>query len=977
MERAGRGQRRYASAGRLVAGGALLAVVAALVGSAAGSGSGSAVAGGGAAGPESEKAANARAAANYAQLPMSFEHNVGQTDADVDYMARGAGYRLFLTPSEAVLALQPVTAARSGPAGDAATGEDAASAAAPSVLQMRLLGADPSASPRHGAPLPGRANYMIGDRSQWRTNVPTFGEVGYTGVYPGVDVKYYGTASALEYDFVVAPGADPGVIRMAMAGADSTTIDAAGDLVIRTPAGEVRQRKPVLYQEIGGQRLPVAGNFVLRGEGEVGFEVGAYDAAAPLVIDPVLAYSTYLGGTSNDFGFGIAVDGSGNAYLGGQTSSAIFPRGSGDDPAPKGATPGAFDTTYNGGSSDAYILKLNPAGTALVYSTYIGGSRTDAGWDLAIDAAGNAYLGGATDSADDPGTTAVESGFPTTDGTGGTVAAYDSTCGTDGRCNALLPPNFSANACDPFEPACNPADPNSPGYLPAICPPATFPNGCATLPGFADSFLAKLSADGAKLLYSTYLGGSAGELSADEVPYSGQLGIAVRGSMAYLTSATFSADFPTTSRAFQPACASCADGNSDSYFSVIETLAGGAAGLRYSSFLGGSGIDEGKAVAVDNAGIGYVTGTIVGVDRTPGSTTFPTKNSLTGTYLGSGAYDGTTYKGGYSDAYVAKIDPTIRGTGATLNWSSILGGGGTEEGWGIAVQGKNLGTKVHVTGYTTSGASPNVQIEDPAHPGACAAAPDPVTGVRPWCDYASDPAPYFPITKNAYQTTYAGRATTDSGSTLYLDGDAFVLKIGNDGAQLGYSTYLGGVSAEYGQSIALDSLGQAYVAGWTTCRNQDPPSTTVGPPDQYFPDGTPTGRNPGEPAVTEVPDCPAGFPTVNAPPGLDVLSSTSIDAGQELHNSPTGVFVSKLTADGRELVYSLLLDGRGFDRGFSIAVRDPGPGLQPEAYVTGRTGPITNPVPCTPSCPFPVTPGSYDTTYNGAGRDAFISKIVG
>jgi hypothetical protein len=971
MERAGRGQRRSARIGGLVAGGTLLAVVAALVVGATGSGSGSVAADGGTAAADREKAASARAAESYAQLPLSFEANVGQTDAEVGYMARAQGYRLFVTPSEAVLALQP--AADPGKDG---TGGSATSSASPSVLRMRLLGSDPSASPSQRNRLPGTANYMVGDRSQWRTNVPTFGQVGYDGVYPGIDVKYHGTGGALEYDFVVSPGADPGAIRMAMAGADSTRIDEAGDLVLVTPAGDVRQHKPVLYQEIGGQRLPVAGNFVLRGEGEVGFEVGAYDPAAPLVIDPVLAYSTYLGGTSNDFGFGIAVDAAGNAFLGGQTNSIAFPRGQGTDPAPKGATPGAFQTTYGGGGSDAYILKMNPTGTALVYSTYIGGSRTDAGWDLAIDEAGNAYLSGATDSADDPGTAAVESRFPTTDGANGTVAAYDPTCGTDGLCNATLPANFLANACDPLEPACNPADPTSPGFLTAICPPATNPTGCPTPAGPADGFLVKLSPAGDQLLYSTYFGGSSGEMSPEETPYASPGGIAVKGSVAYVTSATFSDDFPVTSRAFQPQCASCADGNSDSYLAVFDTLRPGTGGLRYSTFMGGNGIDEARAVAVDAAGIAYVTGTVTGVDRTPGSTTFPVKNPITGTYLGSGAYDATAYHGGYSDAFVTAVDVNLR-SGDTLGWSSFLGGGGTDEGWGVAVTGKAAGAKVYLTGYTTSGPNPNPQIEDPAHPGACAAAPDPVTGIRPWCDWASDPQPYFPITKDAYDPTFNGRATTDSGSTLYLDGDAYVVKIGNNGTQLGFSTYLGGVSAEYGQDIALDSLAQPYVVGWTTCRNQDPPGA-VGPPPQFLADGTPTGQNPGEPAQTGVADCPAGFPTVNAPRSLNFLNSTSIDAGQELHNSPTDVFVAKMTADGRELAYAVLLNGRGFDRGFEIAVRDPGAGQPPEAYATGRTGsPAAPATGCVPKCPFPVTPGSYDTTYNGAGRDAFISKLVG
>jgi hypothetical protein len=232
--------------------------------------------------------------------------------------------------------------------------------------------------------------------------------------------------------------------------------------------------------------------------------------------------------------------------------------------------------------------------------------------------------------------------------------------------------------------------------------------------------------------------------------------------------------------------------------------------------------------------------------------------------------------------------------------------------------------------------------------------------------------PYFPVTAGAYQTTFAGRVTTDSSSTLFLEGDAFVIKVNPDGRSLSYSTFLGGPNGDYGQGIVVDSRGQAYVTGWTTCRSQDPPGTggALDPPPQFDPDGTPSGRNPGEPAATGVGDCPVGFPTVNAPPSLATMNSTNID--NHFNDSPTDAFVTRLLADGSGVSYSVLLNGRGFDRGFSIAVREVGANgnflRQPEAYVTGRTGNATD---------FTVTPGSYDTTYNGAGRDAFISKLVG
>jgi hypothetical protein len=902
-----------------------------------------------------------RAQAAYGELAIGFEKNVGQTDPEVGYLARGQGYSLFLTPSESIISMQRHAKPAAGP------GDDAAKPAAdpPAVLGMQLLGADRAAVPAATHSLPGVANYFVGnDPSQWHTNVPTFGQVAYNDVYPGIDVDYHGTQGQLEYDFVLKPGADPSAIRLGMTGADGVTISPEGDLVLATAGGEVRQHRPVLFQDIGGVRQAVAGSFVLNGNKEVGFQVGPYDTNRPLVIDPVLAYGTYLGGTANDFGFGIAVDANGNTFLGGQTASAVFPRGGSGDPAPTGASPSAVQPTYQGGADDAYVLKLNPAGDTLIYSTYLGGSRSDAGWDLSVDNSGNAYLVGSTDSADDPGTTAVEGGFPTTGN------AFDRTCGTDGKCNDVLPPNFKVGACDPFVPTCT--GPGDPAFLQPICPPATFPTGCSTPAGPADNFLAKLNRTGTNLLYSTFLGGSAAELNADEVPYAGQAGIALKGSAAYLTSGTYSSDFPVTPTAFQSSCASCSDGADDAYMTVIETGKSGAASLSYSTFVGGSGFDEGKAVAVDKAGNGFITGTITVDDPTPGATSFPVKAPLAGNYLGSGSYDGSQYHGGYSDAFVTKINPKAASASDTLVYSSFLGGGGKDEGWGIALApGSRATTPAVVTGWTTSGANPHGQVADPGHPTACAGGP------APFCDWASDAAPYFPVTAGAYDTTFGGRATTDSGSTLFLEGDAFVTKLKGDGHTLQYSTFIGGQDGDNGQGIAVDSAGKAYVTGWTTCRSQDPAGTggSLDPPPQFDPDGTPTGRNPGEPASTGVPDCPinpgdaGGFPQVNPLAGREKMNSTNVD--NHINDSPTAAFLTKLAVDGSSADYSILLDGRGFDRGFSVAVRDKdasGAAITPEAFVTGRTGNATD---------FTVTPGSYDTTYNGAGRDAFIDKVVG
>lgn len=866
---------------------------------------------------EAEKAAITQ---SFLGLPLSFEANKGQTDRVVDFISRGAGQTLFLTKSEAVFSLskREAPARRGQPAPEPVT----------SVVRMRILGANPEAKPAAHERLPGKVNYLLGRNPKlWRTNIPTFAQVGYAGVYPGIDLAYHGTQGRLEYDFVVAPGADPSRIALGIVGAESLSIDERGDLVIGTPAGDVRQARPTIYQENGG-RQPVEGRFVLRNDREVGFEVGAYDHTRPLVIDPVLQYSTFLGGTANDFGWGIDVDNDGNVYLAGLTGSTTFP-----------TTGGAYDTIHNG-SSDGYALKMNSAGNALVWATYIGGTAADAVWDLARDTSGNVYLAGTTQSTN----------FPTN----GSVAAYDTTCGSDALCNA--PP------------------------APALVP--------------ADNFVAKLGPNGDTLLYSTYLGGSEEEQVPDQVPYDAFMGLAVYQGKAYLTSMTFSSDYPTTANAFQKTCGSCSNALSDAFISVIDTTVAGQAGLVFSSFHGGRATDEGKNVAVDSTGKAYVTGHTIGnAENAQGDPTlnnFRVKNAFQ-----------ATYRGGYSDAYVAKYDPFASKPSKSLVWSTFLGGGGLEEGWDITLAPG--GTEPYIVGYTTSGPNPNPHDnnasvagpgDDPGHPDACLQAPDP-NGLRPYCDFAPDPAPYFPTNTGP---AYAGRASTASGSALFLDGDAFVTKMNSAGTGIVWSRFLGGPNADYGQGIDLDSDGKVYVTGWTTCRNQDVISTVgYDPPAQFYTgvpditDGTPTGLNPGEPAQTNVADCPNGFPQVSpvnqsSPPGPDGVSpinETVMDTtlfGPDLHNSPTGVFAARLSANGVSVEYAVLLDGNGFDRGFAIAVRDRDSAnspITPEAYVTGRVGSCGAPRPCINGLPYPTTSGAFDTTYNGAGRDTFISKLVG
>jgi hypothetical protein len=334
----------------------------------------------------------------YSALPLTFELNQGQTNDRVKFLTRSEGYVLFLTATEAVMALDNPAAHKKGKenrelrdrTGDSESGES--STRQPRrVVRMKLEGANPDPRIEGIEQLATTSNYFAGpDPAEWHTNIPSFTRVRYTQVYPGIDMVYYGNQRQLEYDFVVAPGAKPDIIQMAFGGINDFEIDRMGDLLLRTEQGNIRQSKPVAYQEANGIKEEVAVSYVPNGVKRVGFHVGAYDPARPLIIDPVLTYATYLGGSGFDQGYAIAIDSLGNAYVTGQTAAIDFP-----------TTPGAFQTNYGGG--DAFVVKLNPSGSALIYSTYLNGAS---GNGIAVDSAGNAYVTG------EAGTTK----FPTTGG---------------------------------------------------------------------------------------------------------------------------------------------------------------------------------------------------------------------------------------------------------------------------------------------------------------------------------------------------------------------------------------------------------------------------------------------------------------------------------------------------------------------------------------------------------------------------------
>jgi hypothetical protein len=582
----------------------------------------------------------------YCQLPLSFETNVGQIDPQVDFVSHGSGYTLFLTPREAVLALS--TASASSTTGDRRNDRESAAEA---VLRMKFIGSETKLRAAGQEELPGKVNYFIGkDSRRWRTGISTYAKVVYENLYPGVDLVYYGNQQQLEYDFIVRPGTDPDIIALSFEGAGQLTVDAQGELVLPVGGGEIRQRKPLIYQEVNGVRHEVAGSYQLKDRDTVGFELADYDASRPLVIDPVLVYSTFLSSRSENAGLDITVDALGNAYVTGYTLHLSFP-----------TTVGSFDTTHNG-SRDAFVTKLNPSGSALVYSTFLGGFGQDIGRGIAVDITGSAFVTGLTSSTNFPATV----GSIDTTHNGGMFDAFVTKLNPDG--SALLYSTFLGGV--EFDGGNDIAvDTSGNAYVAGHTQSDSFPTTAGAFDTThspnenLDVFVTKLNSAGSALLYSTFLGGSNGALSP---------GIAVDTSgSAYVTGTTSSADFPTTIGAFD----TTPDATSDVFVTKLNQ-AGTA--LIYSTVLGDSGLESSDNIAIDTSGSVYVAGTT-------SSPNFPTT---------VGAFD-TTYNGGMFDAFVTKLNPA----GSALVYSTFLGGVDLDAGDGIAV---DTSGSAYITGFTLS-----------------------------------------------------------------------------------------------------------------------------------------------------------------------------------------------------------------------------------------------------------------------------------
>ncbi len=636
---------------------------------------------------------------NYGKLPLAFETNQGQTDPRVKFLSRGPGYALFLTPTDAVMQF---------------------SGASP--VRMELKNANPAPEIEGIDELQTKANYFVGaDPSSWTTNIAEYKKVRYKDVYPGIDLIYYGKQRQLEYDLVIAPGADPRSIALDFEGQQAPLeVNEAGDLVLHTEGGDLFEHAPRIYQQIAGAKREIQGSYLLKGANEVGFEVRGYDTKTALVIDPGITYSFTFGGTGNDIIKAMAVDSSGNAYVTGNTYSSDFPVVSGFQSKFKGGDPQKDKFL----ATDSFVAKVNAAGTALVYSTYLGGSDWDQLLALAIDSSGNAYVAGYTYSKDFPmqnpiqaaNKSSISNGFVTKLNPSGSALVYSTYIGGSGS---------AADTATGIA-----VDSSGNAYVAGGTTATDFPTKNplqASLKGSLtqDAFIAKINPGGTAFVYSTYLGGSVNDAAS---------GVAVDSAgNAYVAGATTSTDFPTA-KPFQ-----ASRGSGQSSFFVTKVSADGAS-LVYSSYLGGKQTPFDNAIigpVVDPSGNAYVAGYTNAPD-------FPAVNAYQSKLKGS--YNG----------FVSKINAA----GSALAYSTYLGGSGSDFISGLAV---DVNGRLFVAGQTNSSDFPQVLALQTAYGGGST---DMFSSILSANGSSLDFSSYF------------GGSGDEAGGPIALDGTGYVYLAG-------------------------------------------------------------------------------------------------------------------------------------------------------------------------------------------------------
>jgi hypothetical protein len=663
----------------------------------------------------------------FGNVPLMFEP-LGATEAGtLGYLGRGPGYRVRVGPTQLDVEVQ--VAEGRGDKFEPSRGGARSRHVAPKAnwlsFGMELVGSDAKAGVIAEQDLPTRVNYFVGnDPRAWRTGVATHARVRYQAVYPGIDLVYYGNQRQLEHDFVVAPGADPARILWRFEGTDDLELRPDGGLTVSVGSASLEFRPPHVYQWHGGERQVVPAAYKLEpGSAEVGFAVAPYDPTRTLVIDPVLVYSTFLGGLGYEQASGVAVNSEGQAYVVGETSSTNFPVAN----ALWGTNAGGYDGIRNPYGNEAFVAKLGAQGTNLIFATYFGGDGVDAAIAVALDPEGNPVITGLTGSTN----------FPVTPNALQSRIAGESNLGL-------------------------------------------FLN---------DVFVVSISAEGDVLLYSSYIGGSDDDLG---------LAIACDATGAvYVAGDTESNDFPVRNNTTE---------YSDRTDAFVLKFRPGDPELTYSMLLGGAGFDFAQSIAVDALGHAHVVGST-------GSSGFPSTNAFQ-----------AAFRGGNYDAFLTKVSPQ----GDGLLFSTFLGGGNQDEGFGVAL---DASANVFVTGYTGSGNFPvtNALYATKAPNRDAFVAKFDSTGQIHYATFlggrsddegwaiAVDPAGSalvagmtqssdFPLT-NALQTVYQGNR------------DVFITKFSPNGQALVFSTFLGGPRADEARALALDPAGSAYVVGYTSSTN--------------------------------------------------------------------------------------------------------------------------------------------------------------
>ncbi len=601
-----------------------------------------------------------QAMSNISSMPLAFTQNNGQWPDSILFRANAGGATMWFTKAGSAYQFT-----RSIPKDDAGLDDpmypmnhlrDQKSDSIESIaINAFFIGANPNPQMVGSEMMEYKCNYFIGnDPNNWHTDVPNYNAIIYEEIYSGIDLKYYGNGKQMEYDFIVSPGADPAQIAIHYEGAESLSVNVNGELVVETAWGEVVEQRPIVYQLQNGVRESIDGEYVLTDRNSFGFSLGGnYDPALPLVIDPVLTYSTYLGGSGYDMAFDVAADAQGNAHIVGLTLSSDFPY--------QNPLQGSY-----GGSGDVFITKLNYEGNALIYSTFLGGNSADTGISIAVDAGANVYVAGRTASSDFPTENPLQSmlsgsedSFVAKLNSMGNTLVYCTYLGGSGNDKANgIAVDEGLNACIT-------------GYTNSINFPTANPIQETYGGGDNDVFIVKLDEIGTSLIYSTYLGGNNNDRGR-------AIAVDDEGN-AYITGNTYSSNFPTQS-AFQ----AIFGGSWDAILAKIDNLGNS---LIYSTYIGGSNGDMGLDIAVDDENQASITGYTKAYN-------FPTENPFQ-----------ATYGGGEYDAFITKFSAT----GNTMIYSTFLGGSSDDIGNRIAVDGSGC---AHVTGYTGSSEFPTQNAYD-------------------------------------------------------------------------------------------------------------------------------------------------------------------------------------------------------------------------------------------------------------------------